>query len=75
MRRRAMLLVVAMLVALVALGGVALAKTLDGGRGNDRSRVFNRPAAKDVVDCGSGFDHVRADRKDVLTGCNRVTRG
>ncbi|HSL01336.1 MAG TPA: hypothetical protein VK869_13460 [Rubrobacteraceae bacterium] len=132
MRRRAISLVVAVLVALLAVGGIALAETLNGGpgdnrligsngrdqisggggddfikglrsrdvlnggagndtiiagprhesaldtvtggKGNDRIRVRNRPAAKDVVDCGSGFDRVRADRKDVLSGCNRVTR-
>ncbi len=46
--------------------------TVSAGRGDDVIRVFNRPAAKDVVDCGPGFDRVRADRKDVLNGCNRV---
>jgi Ca2+-binding RTX toxin-like protein len=132
MRQRAILLVAAMLVALVAVGGVALAETLTGtnrddrligsnnrdeisgkggedlirgrraadslnggpggddiyagpkgesardtvhaGGGGDFVKVFNRPAAEDVVDCGRGFDRVVADSRDVLTGCNRVRR-
>lgn len=130
--RRAILLVAAMLVALVVVGGVALAQTLtgnngdnrligsnqrdsisggggddlikglrsidslNGGRGNDdiyagprdeRARdtvvaaagkdfvkVFNRPAAKDVVNCGAGRDRVIADSRDVLSDCERVRR-
>jgi Ca2+-binding RTX toxin-like protein len=130
MRRRAILLAAAILVALVAVGGVALAETLVGnnrdnrligsnnrdsisgkggddlikglrsmdslwggagaddiyagprdesardtvtaGGGNDFVNVFNRPAAKDVVNCGEGFDRAVADSKDILTGCNRV---
>jgi Ca2+-binding RTX toxin-like protein len=130
--RRAILLTAVMLVALVAIGGMALAETLtgndrdnrligsngrdsisggggddlikglrsidslNGGRGNDdifagprneRARdtvvaadgndfiyVRNRPAAKDVVNCGSGRDRVIADSEDVLSGCERKRR-
>ena len=132
MRWRGMLLVVAMLVALVAVAGVALAQTLTGndrdnrligsnqrdsisggggddlikglrsidslnggegnddifagprdesardtvvgGRGNDFVQVFNRPAAKDVVNCGAGRDRVVADSRDVLSGCEHERR-
>ena len=35
--------------------------------------VSHRPAVKDIVACGSGFDRVLADRKDtVARGCERV---
>lgn len=44
------------------------------GDGDDFVRVFNRPAARDLVDCGDGLDRVVADRRDVLAGCNRVKR-
>ncbi len=132
MKRLAVALAAAILVALVAVGGAALAQTLDGndrdnrligsnhrdqisggggedlirglrraddldggddgdtinagprdeaamdvvsaGDGDDVVRVFNRPAARDVVDCGEGFDRVVADRRDLLSGCNRVSR-
>ena len=43
------------------------------GEGDDFVRVFNRPAARDLVDCDDGLDRV-ADRRDVLAGCNRVRR-
>jgi hypothetical protein len=132
MRRRGILLVAAMLVALVAVAGVALAETLTGndrdnrligsnqrdsisggggddlikglrsidslnggtgkddifagpkderardtvvgGRGKDFVQVFNRPAAKDVVNCGQDRDRVIADSRDVLSDCERVRR-
>ena len=49
---------------------------LSGGEGNDVFDVINRPAAKDVVVCGDGFDRVLADRKDVLASdCERVAVG
>jgi len=47
---------------------------VSGGGGDDFVRVFNRPAARDVVDCGDGFDRVVADSRDILAGCNRVRR-
>ena len=42
------------------------------GEGDDFDRVLNRPAARDLVDCGDGLDRVVADRRDVLAGCDRV---
>jgi Ca2+-binding RTX toxin-like protein len=132
MRRRGILIVAAMLVALVAVAGMALAETLTGndrdnrligsnqrdsisggggddlikglrsidslnggagnddtyagprderardtvvcGRGKDFVQVFNRPAAKDVVNCGKDRDRVVADSEDVLSGCERKRR-
>jgi len=41
-------------------------------RGDDRINV--RHGGKDVVRCGPGFDRVRADRRDVLIGCERRGR-
>ena len=46
---------------------------LAGGDGNDVIVVINRPAVKDIVVCGGGFDRVVADRKDtVARDCERV---
>jgi N-acetylglucosamine-6-sulfatase len=42
------------------------------GRGWDRITV--RRGGRDVVRCGPGFDRVRADRRDVLIGCERRSR-
>ena len=47
---------------------------VDAGPGNDRIYAFNRPASGDVVNCGFGRDRVTADSRDVLDGCNRVSR-
>jgi hypothetical protein len=50
--------------------------TLSGGTGRDLIDVFNRPAARDVVTCGGGFDRVRVDRADVVApDCERVFTG
>src|SRR5215218_5513619 len=47
--------------------------TLSGGEGNDVFPVDNDPAGKDVVTCGSGFDRVFADSKDMLApDCEKV---
>ncbi len=47
--------------------------TLSGGSGKDVIDVSHRPAVKDVVVCGDGFDRVLADRKDtVARDCERV---
>lgn len=47
--------------------------TLSGGPGNDVIDVSHRPAIKDVVVCGDGFDRVLADRKDTATrDCERI---
>jgi Ca2+-binding RTX toxin-like protein len=49
---------------------------LSGGEGNDVFDVLNKPAAKDVVLCGDGFDRVFADSKDVLASdCEKVFVG
>jgi Ca2+-binding RTX toxin-like protein len=65
--------------------------TLRGGDGNDRihggrgrdtiaaqagnDRIFARDGERDVIDCGPGFDRVRADGADVVdTSCERVRR-
>jgi Ca2+-binding RTX toxin-like protein len=53
-----------------------LKDTLSGGDGKDVLVVWNRPAGKDVVACGSGFDRVHADRKDVVApDCEKVFVG
>jgi hypothetical protein len=49
---------------------------LSGGPGNDWVLTFNDPAFGDVVTCGSGFDRVAADRKDVVADdCEEVAIG
>jgi Ca2+-binding RTX toxin-like protein len=50
--------------------------TLSGGEGDDALIASNRPAVRDVVSCGGGFDLVVADRKDLVApDCERVRRG
>jgi Ca2+-binding RTX toxin-like protein len=50
--------------------------TISGGDGNDVFLVWNRPAGKDVVTCGDGFDRVMADRDDMLApDCEEVFIG
>ena len=54
----------------------AVKDTLSGADGNDGLNVANKPAGKDVVSCGSGFDRVLADRADVLVpDCEKVFIG
>ncbi len=49
---------------------------LSGGAGNDVIPAINSPAFGDVVTCGSGFDRVLADRKDIAApDCERVVVG
>jgi Ca2+-binding RTX toxin-like protein len=49
---------------------------VSSGDGNDALWVWNRPAGKDIVTCGSGFDRVFADRDDLLAAdCERVFIG
>jgi hypothetical protein len=49
---------------------------LSAGVGNDVLDVIDKPVVKDVVACGSGFDRVLANRKDVVApDCERVTVG
>ena len=50
--------------------------TFSGGDGNDVIDAINKPAGKDVVTCGDGFDRVLVDRADVVaTDCERVFVG
>ena len=54
----------------------AVTDTLSGGAGDDVINVFNKPAGKDVVSCGGGFDRELADRADVVApDCERVFVG
>ena len=46
--------------------------TLRGERGRDR--IFARDGARDVIQCGSSRDSVRADRIDRVSGCESVRR-
>ena len=46
---------------------------LSGGSGKDVIDVSHKPAVRDVVGCGGGFDRVLADRKDTVgQDCERV---
>ena len=50
--------------------------TLSGGDGDDAFFVDNGPATRDKVPCGSGFDRVAADTKDVVApDCEKVAVG
>ena len=50
--------------------------TLSGGDGGDFLLPLNKPANRDVVSCGGGFDRVLADRKDaVAPDCEKVFVG
>jgi Ca2+-binding RTX toxin-like protein len=49
---------------------------LSGGAGKDVIVAANSPAFGDIVTCGSGFDRVLVDRKDVVApDCERVVIG
>jgi Ca2+-binding RTX toxin-like protein len=41
------------------------------GDGKDAIEAKNVPAARDVIDCGAGFDRVLVDSKDVTDNCER----
>jgi RTX calcium-binding nonapeptide repeat (4 copies) len=45
---------------------------IEGGGGSDSISSAN--GVREMVDCGFGGDSVTADRRDVLTGCERVKR-
>jgi hypothetical protein len=50
--------------------------SLSGGDGNDVILVDNGPPTRDLVTCGSGFDRVAADTKDVVApDCEKVAVG
>jgi hypothetical protein len=54
----------------------AVRDTLFAGAGGDVIDVFNKPAGKDVVTCGGGFDRVFADGEDLVApDCERVFVG
>jgi Ca2+-binding RTX toxin-like protein len=44
---------------------------ISAGGGNDAIEAKNVPAARDVIDCGGGFDRVLIDSKDVTSDCER----
>ena len=51
----------------------AVVDTLSGGDGDDFILVGTRPASRDIVSCGSGYDAVEADIKDVVSdNCETV---
>src|SRR3954451_3659206 len=54
------------------LTGGAGTNSYDAGRGNDVVNAAN--GRRETVRCGPGRDRVRADRRDRLVGCERVTR-
>jgi pimeloyl-ACP methyl ester carboxylesterase len=63
------------------LSGGTGADRLRGGAGRDRvaggagrDSIHVRDGARDRVSCGSGRDRVVADRRDRLSGCERVRR-
>jgi hypothetical protein len=50
--------------------------TLSGGDGSDLLDSINRPAHRDVIKCGRGFDYVFADPKDMVApDCEKVAVG
>jgi Ca2+-binding RTX toxin-like protein len=55
--------------------GQGWSNRLYGDSGNDRIRARDKPAQRDIVRCGSGRDHAIVDRKDSVSGCERVSRG
>ena len=49
---------------------------LTGGDGNDVLDPFNKPAKRDWISCGGGFDRVLADTEDfVAPDCEKVAVG
>jgi hypothetical protein len=45
---------------------------IDGGAGNDTINAVD--GVRETVTCGAGRDTVRADRRDRLRGCEKITR-
>jgi Ca2+-binding RTX toxin-like protein len=55
-------------------GGVT--DTLEGGDGNDVVDAINKPAHRDVLECGGGFDRAFTDKKDLVApDCEKVAVG
>jgi serralysin len=51
------------------------AQRLEGGSGNDRIRARDPGKGwRDVIICGPGRDHAIVDRRDSVSGCERVSR-
>jgi Ca2+-binding RTX toxin-like protein len=46
---------------------------LNGGAGRDLIRARDR--AEDLVDCGTGFDIAKVDKRDFVRGCNIIIGG
>ena len=44
---------------------------IDAGDGNDAVEARNSRAARDVIECGRGFDRALVDSKDITSGCER----
>jgi len=45
--------------------------SIAGGDGRDAVLASNRPASRDIIDCGVGFDRALVDKKDITSGCER----
>jgi Ca2+-binding RTX toxin-like protein len=45
---------------------------ISGGAGDDLIIARQRPAARDIIDCGGGFDRALVDRKDLTSDCERL---
>ena len=59
---------------LISYGGDTSVDYFYGGGGNDIIQSRDIPAVKDYVNCGSGVDHVYADKADVVSkNCERVS--
>jgi hemolysin type calcium-binding protein len=43
-----------------------------GGAGDDLIAAPQRPAARDIIDCGGGFDRAVVDREDITSDCERL---
>ena len=63
------------------LRGAGAADRLDGGPGRDRllggagaDRIAARDGTRDRIACGAGDDVAVVDRRDVVSGCERVRR-
>src|SRR5215208_4605829 len=54
-------------------GSAGATDILTGGDGNDVLDPFNKPAGRDFVTCGRGFDRALADTEDVVApDCEKV---
>lgn len=44
---------------------------VSGQEGDDAIFAWSRPAGRDVINCGDGFDRVFVDAKDITNNCER----